>query len=59
MNKKDRKVLFGILGIDPWTEEQAMKAQERLEEEAKRIKTWLANANRPRCTQPKIDIDLS
>ena len=61
MTKKERQALFAMLGIQPSTEEQAARAQERLEAEARRIRTWLANANRPRPPRdfPKVDIDLS
>jgi hypothetical protein len=47
MTKKERQTLFTILGIRPDTEEQAERAELRLETEAKRIKLWLLNANRP------------
>jgi len=58
MTKKERQALFAMLGIQPSTEEQAGRAQERLEVEARRIRTWLANASRPP-RDPKKDIDLS
>ena len=58
MTKKERQALFAVLGINPSTKEQAARAQERLEAEARRIRVWLANASRPP-RDPKKDIDLS
>ena len=60
MTKKEQQTLFTILGIYPSTEEQAGRAQARLEAEAKRIKLWLQNANRPSGQLRGLpDVDLS